>query len=329
VDDTAPASGSPNEPEALAAAHRVIGETRARWALRLAGRMAGRLLGALLLAAGLVKAVAPTTFAQEILGYGIVTQPYVAALLAYAIVIVECGLGAALVANLRPRIALALTALLLVVFLGAVGYAWYTGSTADCGCFGPWKRTPRQAFFEDVVLLAVIPWAWWGRGLTHAKTNAFKLGFVGVAVAAGIMVPAVAGMAAGEPGAAGAVGSEAFKTMEVRDLPVNLATGEHLVLLMSTQCSHCQEAVPEVNALVDDQRLPRLVAVAMETRAERGLFREDYGARYPIGEISESDVRSLMKKAFPRLFLVREGRIVEVWDEKIPPPDEILAAGQR
>jgi len=200
-------------------------------------------------------------------------------------------------------------------------------SPDDCGCFGPWKRTPRQAFFEDVALLAVVPWAWWGRRFTHAPTNAAKLAFVGVAVTAGIMVPAVAGMTAAEPGAEGVVGSEVFKTMEVKDLPVNLATGEHLVLLMSTKCSHCQEAVPEVNALVDDQRLPRLVAITAEDRVDRGLFREDYGARYPIGEISQPAVMSLLKKAFPRLFLVRDGRIVAVWDSKIPTPDEILAAG--
>jgi uncharacterized membrane protein YphA (DoxX/SURF4 family) len=236
VDDTARPAGSAHEPDALAAAERVIGESRARWALRLAGRIAGRLLGVLLIAAGLVKALGPATFAQEIAGYGIVTNPIATALLAYAIVIVECGLGAALVANLRPRIALALVALLLVVFLAAVGYAWATGSTADCGCFGPWKRTPRQAFFEDVALLAVVPWAWWGRRFTHAPTNAAKLAFVGVAVAAGIMVPAVAGMTAAEPGAEGVVGSEVFKTMEVKDLPVNLATGEHLVLLIITKC---------------------------------------------------------------------------------------------
>ena len=329
MDDTAMPAGSPHEPEAISAADRVIGESRARWALRLGGRLAGRLLGLLLLAAGLVKALDPATFAQEIAGYGIIANPIATALLAYAIVVVECGLGAALAVNLRPRIALALVALLLVVFLGAVGYAWSTGSTADCGCFGPWKRTPGQAFVEDIVLLAIVPWAWWGRRFTHAPVNTAKLVAVGIAVAAGIMVPAVAGMTVGEPGAKGVVGSEVFKTMEVKDLMVNLATGEHLVLLMSTKCSHCQEAVPEVNALLDDQRLPRLVAITAEDRVDRGLFREDYGARYPIGEISQPAAISLLKKAFPRLFLVRDGRIVQVWDSKIPTPDEILAVGQQ
>ncbi len=325
MDDMATPSRSMHEDGAVDAADRVLGESRARWALRLAGRLAGRLLGAILLAAGLLKATAPQVFAQEILDYGIITSPVLTGMLAYALVILECGLGAALLANLRPRISLAITTGLLLVFLGAITWAWTTGATENCGCFGPWKRTPAQAFAEDLVFLAIVPWAWWGRRFTQAPTNALKLGFVGLAVFAALTVPAVAGMIGAAPGAAGVVGSEAFKTLEVKDLPVNLATGEHLVLLMSTQCPHCQEAVPSVNALVEDTRLPKVAAIAMEDRVERGIFREDYKAQYPIGEVSGLAVRSLLEKEFPRLFLVRDGKIVRIWDGHMPSAEEVLA----
>ncbi len=322
--DSRSSDGATLEAEALAAAERAVGESRSRWALRLCGRIAGRVLGGVLLAAGLVKATAPMHFAQEIADYGIITNVVLTGVVAYAIVVVECGLGAALVVNLRPRVSLALTGLLLLVFLGAVGWAWWSGSTQDCGCFGPWKRTPQQAFVEDIALLAVIPWAWWGRRFAHAPTNAIKLGLVGLGLAAGIMVPAVVGMSNG-PGAAGDVGSEAFKTIEVKDVPTSLASGEHLVLLMSTTCPHCQEAVPDMNALYSDPRVPKLVAIAMNDRVERGLFREDYGAQYPIGEVSQQVVYSLLKKDFPRLFLIRDGRVVAAWDGKMPSADEVLA----
>jgi uncharacterized membrane protein YphA (DoxX/SURF4 family) len=324
VADSAASNRSPHEAEALAASDRVVGQSRAVWALRLAGRLAGRALGAVFLAAGLLKALDPQTFAQEIAGYGIVTNPVLTGLLAYAIVIVECGLGAALLANLRPRIMLALAALLLLAFLGVVGYAWATGSTESCGCFGPWTRTPAQAFVEDLLLLAIVPWAWWGRKRTHAPTNTAKLAFAGLGLAAGVMVPAVAGMIAVQPGSAGVVGSEAFKKIEVVDLPVDLSTGEHLVLLMSTGCDHCKAAVPEANALYADERLPRLVAIAADDRVQRGLFREDYGAQYPIGQISDTTLRSLLEREFPRLFLVRDGRVVRVWDGTLPAAEAVL-----
>jgi hypothetical protein len=328
VADSAASGRSPHEAAALAASDRVVGQSRVTWALQLAGRLAGRLLGLVFLAAGLLKALDPTTFAQEIAGYGIVTNPVLTGLIAYALVILECGLGAALLVNLRPRIMLAVAGGLLLFFAGVIGYAWVTGSTESCGCFGPWKRSPAAAFVEDVVMLAIVPWAWWGRRRAQAPTNSIKLAIAGLGLAAGVMVPAVAGMVTVEPGSAGVVGSEAFKQIEVADLPVSLATGEHLVLLMSTSCSHCQAAVPDANALLADQRLPRLVAIAMDDRVKRGLFREDFGAQYPIGQVSEKTVKSLVVKEFPRLFLVRDGRVVRVWDEKLPTPDAVLAEGQ-
>ncbi len=320
---------SPLEAAALTAAESVVGTSRGVWIAGLCGRIASRLLGALFLAAGLLKAVEPALFAQQIAGYGIVTNPVGTALIGYAIVILECGLGAALLVNLKPRITLSIAIAVLAGFLALLGWAWSTNSTADCGCFGPWTRTPAQAFFEDLALLAIAAWAWWGQRSGQAPTNALKLGIVGVAVAAGIMVPAVAGMAsAPAQGSAAKVGSTVFKTMEVTDLPSSLAAGDKLVLLMSTDCPHCKDAVPAVNALASDQRLPGLVAIAFEDRVDRGLFREDYKAQFPIGQVSKQTVFSLLDKQFPRLFLVREGVIVAVWDE-LPTPDDVLAARAR
>jgi hypothetical protein len=318
---------SPHEAGAIAAADRVVGETRLKWALRLAGRIAGRALGLILLVAGLLKGLAPQTFAQEIADYGIVTNGVAVAMLAYLLVVVECALGAALLVNLKPRVTLALTSLLLLLFLGVVGYAWATGATENCGCFGPWKRTPGQAFVEDLVLLALAGWAWWGRWPAPAPTNTAKLAVVGFAVAAGAMVPAFAafgGMAA--PGEAGKVGSEAFRTIRVEDLQTDLSKGDHLVLLMSTDCPHCRDSVPAVNALAADARLPKVVAIAMQDRVERGIFREDYKAEFPVGQVSQQTIASLLDNQFPRLFLVRDGRIVKVWDGEPPSPDEVAAA---
>src|SRR5690349_20018347 len=95
--------------------------------------------------------------------------------------------------------------------------------------------------------------------------------------------------------------------MKVEDSPVDVGTGERLVLLMSTDCPHCQEAVPAVNLLANDQRLPKLVAVASEDRVSRGLFREDLGAQFPVAQISEGDRNSILESQLPRMFLVRDG----------------------
>ena len=328
MDNLAP-ERSRHEAAAISAADRVVGETRLIWGLRLAGRIAGRVLGALLLVAGILKALDPLTFASDIAGYGIVTNQFLVGIVAYLLVIVECGLGAALFVNLRPRLTLPLASLLLLGFLAVVGYAWWTGATENCGCFGPWKRTPGEALVEDLVLLGMALWAWWGRGIAPAPTNVVKLAVVGAAIVAGVMIPSVAMMSErSAPGEAGKVGSETFKTIEVTDLDADLSSGERLVLLMSTDCPHCRDSVPAVNALASDARLPKLAAIAMEDRVDRGLFREDNGAQFPIGQISKVTLQSLLADQFPRLFLVRDGTIVHVWDGKVPSADEVLAVKQ-
>ena len=50
---------------------------------------------------------------------------------------------------------------LFLIFLAVLGWAWHTGATADCGCFGAWvKRTPQQALLEDLFMLAGLTAAW-------------------------------------------------------------------------------------------------------------------------------------------------------------------------
>lgn len=288
--------------------------------------MVGRLLGALLLLTGISKGLDIHAFERVVVGYDLVTDPVLVAALASAVVVVETTLGAALLVDLKPRLVLAGTLLLLLVFLGVVGYAWATGVVEDCGCL-PWKRSPAQAFDEDVLLVGAAAWAWWGHRYSRTRTREWKLVAVALAAGLGVALPAATGLSgAVAPGAAGVVGSGVFRSLAVDGLPADLATGTHLVLLMSTECTHCRESVPAVNALVADDRLPRLVALATEDEVERGLFREDYQARFQIGQISKQAMTSMVNEKFPRLFLVRNGVVERTWDGTVPTPDELAVS---
>jgi hypothetical protein len=327
MDDERPDDSALRESEALNAADRVLGETGPKKHLRLAGRIVGRLIGVLLLVTGLSKAVMPQDFGRQIADYDIVTNPILVGLISYMVILVECALGAALIVRLRPRLTIALAGLVMIGFLFAVGYAWQAGTTEDCGCL-PWvTRTPGEAFVEDLILLALIAWAWWGQAGAPAPAKSWKTLAVGAAVATAMVVVGVFGVAGlGSPGSGGEPGATTFKALRAEDLPADLTTGDNLVLLMSTECQHCKDAVPEVNALFNDSRLPPLVAVASQDRVARGLFRQDYGAQFPIGQIPESAVRPLIKSGFPKLFLVRDGTIVKSWEGTMPPADDIIAA---
>src|SRR5437762_2451659 len=104
----------------------------------VASRVIEAIVGAVLLIAGLLKATDPAAFAKQIAAYKIVTSAGTIGVLAWILILVECILGAALIVGFMRRIMVPATIALFGVFLSGLAWAWHTGATADCGCFGAW-----------------------------------------------------------------------------------------------------------------------------------------------------------------------------------------------
>ncbi len=130
-------------------------------ALQLAGWAGGAFLGAVLVFGGVVKALDPQAFVQqvEIEGLDFLLPAAVVTAIALAL---EMGLGSALILGLRRMWVLAPTALLVAFFLFLTGRSYYrdlrgiaTEDEAGCGCFGNLvERTPAEAFWQDLALMA-------------------------------------------------------------------------------------------------------------------------------------------------------------------------------
>jgi hypothetical protein len=86
-----------------------------RWRERFA-RLPAAVVRAVLIVAAVSKMADPLRFAGQLRGYGLVDLPQILALLAWALIAVECTLGAALIVSYRQRTASMLTALLLLAF---------------------------------------------------------------------------------------------------------------------------------------------------------------------------------------------------------------------
>src|SRR5262249_42640203 len=148
-------------------------------------------------------------------------------------------------------------------------WAWATGVTADCGCFGGWvKREPREAFFEDLFLVAVLGAAWILGGRETGESNRKHLRLAAV-VAATLLGIAVIGVSANRAAQSNdptvrLQGKEKnlFASVNISDLPNDVKKGVQLVALIDTGCDHCQESVPTLNERFDKQGdLPPLCAV--------------------------------------------------------------------
>jgi hypothetical protein len=269
-------------------------------------------------------------FIRQIIEYGIISQRVAVALGAWGLIALECTLGMGLLVFYRPGLILSLTAFLWLIFVGATSSAWLTGTAEQCGCFGAWmKHSPGEAALGNLLLLAATVIAWVGYGRLHVPQTRAKAWAVIVACLTGLALPVtfgfpVSGINRPEPKAVG---------IELGDLQIHgldhidLRYGAHLIILMGTDCLHCQEAVPQLNMLAETTDLHSVVALCTSEESECVRFTEELQATFPIGQIKEDTFwRLLADGDIPRFILVRDQQVQQVWDQVAPDEAMIKAA---
>src|SRR3954468_4468820 len=92
-------------------------------------------LGGVFVVAGALKIPDPAAAVRAVRAYRLLPQPLVAPA-GLGLPVVEIAVGLALLAGVFVRSAAIAAAVLLVVFLVAVGSAWARGLQIACGCFG-------------------------------------------------------------------------------------------------------------------------------------------------------------------------------------------------
>ena len=92
-------------------------------------------LGGVFVVAGVLKLPDPAAAIRAVRAYRLLSEAFVGPV-AFGLPVVEIAVGLALVAGVFVRTAALATAVLLAVFLLAVGSAWARGLQIDCGCFG-------------------------------------------------------------------------------------------------------------------------------------------------------------------------------------------------
>lgn len=298
------------------------------WRLWVPRVLAGA-LGLILLIAGLVKAMDMDLFIRQMRDYRIISQHVPLAMSAWGLIALECALGIGLLIFYRPKITLPLTSLLWLTFLGATGWAWVTGATEECGCFGAWvEYSPGEAVLENLVLLAATLFAWVLYKESHKRASRAKAWCVAIAFFSGIALPLAFGFPVSR------ISQSPWEKIEIELAKLdtkgldkaNLSTGTHLIILMDMECEHCKEALPELDALAEATDLPSVTALCPNDESARARFIEEFQPAFPLVQIKESVFFSLLGLGdVPRTILVRDQRVGGVWDKDVPSADTIRA----
>jgi uncharacterized membrane protein YphA (DoxX/SURF4 family) len=288
------------------------------------------IVGLVLIVSSLSKVFEIDLFIRQIRDYEIITNPLLIIFSAWGLIIFECCLGTALLINFRPKIAVPLGAILFLVFIAATGYAWATGVTDDCGCFGSWaERTPKAAMIEDVILFAALMIAWkWNRSFKNWRL--FKKEFaVAIAFLAGLSLPITTGPLLTRINAAiTGPAKEGFEHFVLDNLPDrDFSRGKHIVIVLSTDCSHCRAEMDNLNTIAENKELPDVTAVCMNDKKQIEDFKFDFEPAFEIYRIPDDDFwRLLGDGEIPRTILINDGIVIKKWDFAAPGIDSLKAA---
>ncbi|MGY1855444.1 MauE/DoxX family redox-associated membrane protein [Modestobacter sp. SYSU DS0290] len=127
------------------------------------------LLGVVLVVAGGLKLPDPAAAERAVRAYRLLPETLVAPV-AFGLPVLEIAVGLALLAGVFLRTAAVAAAVLMLVFLAAVGSAWARGLQIDCGCFGGGgavaagqTRYPGEVARDAGLLLVALALARWPR----------------------------------------------------------------------------------------------------------------------------------------------------------------------
>jgi thiol-disulfide isomerase/thioredoxin len=285
-------------------------------------RLFAGLIGIILLTAAILKAYDIELFMRQIRDYQIITGHLMLIISAWGLIITEFVLGAALLVYFCPKITVPLSIALFCVFIGATLWAWITGVTEDCGCFGSWvKRSPSGAMIEDLIMLGILFLSWPGRNYQSSGGSHVKPLIVTAALLAGIILPMVfgtpvkelVGIGKGE----GASQEDLFTAQGLKD--VDLGKGSFIFVIIGTDCSHCRDSVEDFNRLAKKTDLPKVIALSADPEDEIDLFIEELEPVFPVLKITEDDFyRLLGMGSTPRSMLVVKQHVINTWDEEVP-----------
>jgi len=286
-------------------------------------------VGLVFLASGLQKAFEIDLFIHQMRDYEIITHPLLIIFSAWGLVAFECCLGTALIINFHPKIAIPAGGLLFLIFIGATGYAWVTGVTDDCGCFGSWiERTPKQAMLEDLILFAALMIALKFNRSFRNWPFFMKEFLTAMAFLAGLSLPITVGPLLDRINTAitGPV-KEGFEPFVLKDFShKDLSVGKHIIIVLATDCSHCIAEMDNLNMIAEDKTLPEVISVCMNNQKEIEDFISDFDAAFKIYQIADDDYWHLLGDGeIPRTILINDGIIVKKWDFAAPNIDDIRA----
>lgn len=299
---------------------------------RVVGYLGGLVLGSVLLIAAWAKLLDPLAFAETIRSEGLdfLLPAHAVALIA---IVLEVALGSALVLGIRRRWVLWPSVALVLFFLFLTGRTYLRAlagtlpADAGCGCFGNLvERTPAEAFWQDLVLLAVpLALAFVGRPRDAAAPRLRTAAVAALGVAALVFAWQAPSLPLDDLATRLGTGTKVSDLCTGKGddrvcldgVVPELSHGEHLVILSELDEASFLGALESLNERHWSGETPPVWVITAASDDERFQFRF---SRAPAFEpmVAPASLLRPLYRTLPRSFAVEDGVVTATWSG-LPP----------
>ena len=278
--------------------------------MKLLSKTLQLLLAITFLFSAYTKAVGPGFFEITLMDQGIAPNRLIAGYLARFFIGLEFALGFLMLLPFYIKQLMQFTFFLLGGFTLHLIYLWSIGDTDNCGCFGEMiSMTPEQSIIKNIIMLA-ISLAVFKTAETKKIKKTIPVVFSAVTIISMWIILPIPNH--------NEFPFDSFTRFETRGR-VDLSSGEKLVAIFNLDCEHCQETAIELGKL--------------ERSVEN--FPEFYVLYFQEGSTSVEDFESITKSSFPydlievntffdligdsppRVYNLKDGKVLEIWDTDI------------
>ena len=278
--------------------------------MKLLSKTLQLLLAITFLFSAYTKAVGPGFFEITLMDQGIAPNRLIASYLARFFIGLEFALGFLMLLPFYIKQFMQFTFFLLGGFTLHLIYLWSIGDTDNCGCFGEMiSMTPEQSIIKNIIMLSIAI-AVFKTAETKKIKKTIPVVFSAVTIISMWIILPIPNH--------NEFPFDSFTHFETRGR-VDLSSGEKLVAIFNLDCEHCQETAIELGKLKRSvENFPEFYVLYFQ---EGSTSVEDFESitqsSFPYDLIEVNTFFDLIGDSPPRVYNLKDGKVLEIWDTDI------------
>ena len=278
--------------------------------MKLLSKALQLLLAITFLFSAYTKAVGPGFFEITLMDQGVASNRFIAAYMARFFIGLEFALGFLMLFPFYIKQLMQFTFFLLGGFTLHLIYLWSIGDTDNCGCFGEMiSMTPEQSIIKNIIMLA-IALAVFKTAETKKIKKTIPVVFSAVTIISMWIILPIPNH--------NEFPFDSFTHFETRGR-VDLSSGEKLVAIFNLDCEHCQETANKLaNLKRSVENFPEFYVLYFQ---EGSTSVEDFESitksSFPYDLIEVNTFFDLIGDSPPRVYNLKDGKVLEIWDTDI------------